>query len=97
GGAQLLDLAFPAINFLLFVFVLRKYALPAVRDALRRRRGTVVQALNEARKAKEEADSLRREYEQKLASLAAEQERLRTQAQEAAERERMRILEDAPL
>jgi len=95
GGSQLLVLAFSAINFVLFVLVLRKYALPAVRDSLRRRRDMIVQALSEAKRAKEEAESLRREYEEKLAGLAAEQERLRAQALEAAERERGRALEEA--
>jgi len=95
GGSQLAVLAFSAINFVLFVLVLRKYALPAVREGLRRRRDTVVRALSEAKRAKEEAESLRREYEEKLAGLAAEQERLRAQAQEAAEREQQRILQEA--
>ncbi len=94
-GSQLLVLAFSAINFVLFVLVLRKYALPAVRESLRRRRETIVQALSEAKRAKEEAENLRREYEQKLAGLAAEQERLRAQALEAAEREKGRALKEA--
>ncbi|MBI3248089.1 MAG: F0F1 ATP synthase subunit B [Deltaproteobacteria bacterium] len=95
GGGPDATLAFAAINFLLFVFVLRKYALPAVRDSLKRRRETIVQALNEAKKAKEEAEALQREYRQKLAGLAAEQERLRQQAFSDAEREKTRILEEA--
>lgn len=95
GGDPYATLAFAAINFLLFVFVLRKYALPAVRDSLKRRRETIVQALNEAKKAKEEAEALQREYRQKLAGLAAEQERLRQQAFSDAEREKTRILEEA--
>jgi F-type H+-transporting ATPase subunit b len=94
-GSQLLVLAFSAINFLLFVLVLRKYALPAIRESLRRRRDTIVQALTEAKQAKEEAESLRQEYQRKLAGLAAEQERLRAQALEAAEREKNRSLEEA--
>jgi len=94
GGSQLLVLVFSAINFVLFVLVLRKYALPAVRDSLRRRRDTIVQALSEAKRAKEEAESLRREYEEKLAGLATEQEGLRAQALEAAEREKQRTLEE---
>ncbi|HEV8717400.1 MAG TPA: ATP synthase F0 subunit B [Candidatus Binatia bacterium] len=95
SGSQLLVLAFSAINFVLFALVLRKYALPAVRDSLRRRRDTIVQTLSEAKRAKEEAESLRREYEEKLAGLAAEQERLRAQALEAAEREKQRAVEEA--
>jgi F-type H+-transporting ATPase subunit b len=95
GSAQLVGLAFFTINFLLFAFVLRKYALPVVKDALRKRRDSVVQALNEARRAQEEAENLRREYEQKLASLAAEQERLRAQALEAAEQQKQKTIEEA--
>ena len=34
GGSPQLTLVFSAINFILFVFVLRKYALPAVRESL---------------------------------------------------------------
>jgi F-type H+-transporting ATPase subunit b len=95
GGSQYFGLALSAINFLLFVFVLRKYALPAVRESLRKRRETIAQALNEAKRAKEEAETLRREYERKLAGLTAEQEQLRKEALEIAEREKGRILEEA--
>jgi F-type H+-transporting ATPase subunit b len=95
GGWGLGGLFFSTINFLLFAAILRKYALPAVRDAIRQRRDKIVQALNEAKRAKDEAEALRQEYEHKLAGLAAEQERLQTQALEAAEREKNRILEEA--
>jgi len=95
GSAQLVGLAFFTINFLLFAFVLWKYALPVVKDALRKRRDSIVQALNEAKRAQEEAENLRREYEQKLASLAAEQERLRAQALDAAEQQKQRTVEEA--
>ena len=95
GGSQQLTLVFSAINLLLFIFVLRKYALPAVRENLKKRRETILQALNEGKKAREEAEALRREYEQKLSGLAAEQERMRRQALADAEREKERILEEA--
>lgn len=95
GGSQQYALAFAAINFLLFIFLLRRYALPAVRESLIKRRAAIAQALNEGKKAKEEAEALRREYEQKLAGLAAEQEQLRQQTLADAEREKERILEEA--
>ena len=89
------DLVFPVINFLLFVFILYRYVIPTVRDALRQRREKITLALEEAKRAKEEAERLRQDYEQKLAGLAAEQEKIREQALEAAERERGRIVEEA--
>jgi F-type H+-transporting ATPase subunit b len=95
SGSQQLTLIFSAVNLILFILVLRKYALPAVRGSLKKRRETVLQALNEGKKAREEAEALRREYEEKLSGLAAEQERLRQQALIDAEREKERILEEA--
>lgn len=94
-GSQLLVLAFFTTNFVLFVLLLRKYALPVVKDALRLRRAAVVQALNEAKRAQEEAEALRQEYEQRIAGLAAEQERLRAETLEAAEKEKEKTLNEA--
>jgi F-type H+-transporting ATPase subunit b len=88
-------LVFPIINFLIFAFILYRYVIPAVQDALRQRREKITLALEEAKRAKEEAERLRKDYEQKLAGLAAEQEKMREQALEAAERERGRIIEEA--
>ncbi len=95
GSSQLLTLLFFTINFLIFVFVLRKFTFGIVKQKLKERQASVVQALDEAKRAKEEAEQLRREYEQKIANLAAEEEQFRTQAIEAAERERMRVMEEA--
>ncbi len=95
GSSQLLTLLFFTINFLIFVFVLRKFAFGIVKQKLKERQASVVQALDEAKRAKEEAEQLRQEYEQKIANLAAEEEQFRMHAIEAAERERMRVMEDA--
>ena len=95
GGSSLLTLGFFSINFLIFAFVIRKFTLDLIRRKLKERHETVVRALEEAKKAKEEADQLRQEYDTKLANLAAEEEQLRSQAVEAAERERHRLMEEA--
>ncbi len=94
-GPHISGLVFPATNFLIFAFILWKYMIPAVQDALHQRREKITQALEEAKRAKEEAESLRQEYEQKLAGLAAEQEKMRAQALGVAENERNRIVEEA--
>lgn len=95
SGGALLTLGFFAINFLIFAFVIRRFTRDLIRRKLKERHETVVQALEEAKKAKEEADTLRQEYDTKLANLAAEEEELRRQAVEAAERERQRLMEEA--
>ena len=95
GGSSLLTLGFFTINFLIFAFVIRKFTLDLIRQKLKERRAAVVQALEEAKSAKEEADRMRREYDEKLANLAEEEQQLRNQAVEAAERERRRLMEEA--
>lgn len=95
SGSTLLTLGFFTVNFLIFVYVLRRFTRGLIIRKLRERRTTIVDALEEARSAKAEADRLRREYEQKLADLADEEERLQTEAAQAAERERTRLLEEA--
>ncbi len=95
GGSALLTLGFFGINFLIFAFVIRRFTRDLIRRKLKERHETVVRALEEAKKAKEAADTLRQEYDTKLANLAAEEEQLRSQAVEAAERERLRLLEEA--
>lgn len=94
-GNQLIGLLFFAINFGLFILLLRRFALPFVKESLHKRKETVVQALSEAKLAQEEAEKVRREYEEKLAGLEAEQEVMRTQALESAQREKERILAEA--
>ena len=95
NGSSLLTLGFFAINFLIFAFVIRRFTRDLIRRKLKERHETVVQALEEAKRAKEEADTLRQEYDTRLANLAAEEEQLRSQAVEAAERERQRLMEEA--
>ncbi len=95
GGSALLTLGFFSINFLIFAFVIRRFTRDLILRKLKERHETVVRALEEAKKAKEAADTLRQEYDAKLANLAAEEEQLRSQAVEAAERERLRLLEEA--
>lgn len=92
---QLLGLLFFTINFGLFVLLLRRFALPFIREALHKRKETVVEALSEAKRAQAEAEQIRHEYEEKLAGLEAEQHTMRAQALESAQREKVRILEEA--
>ena len=77
GGSPLLTLGFFSINFLIFAFVIRKFTRDLIRRKLKERHETVVRALEEAKKAKEEAAAMRQEYDTKLANLAAEEEQLR--------------------
>ena len=95
SGTQIVGLFFFTVNFILFGLILRKFAMPFIKEALHKRKEAVVQALNEAKLSQEEAEKVRREYEEKLAGLEAEREAMRAQALESAQREKERILAEA--
>ncbi len=95
GGLHISGLLFATVNFLLFIYLLHRVASGWVREKIRQRHDTVVQTLAEARQAKEEAEALKQEYEQKLKGLAEEEEKLRAQVFEIAEKERARMQEEA--
>jgi F-type H+-transporting ATPase subunit b len=94
-GLHISGIVFATVNFLLFVYLLRRFALGWARDTVRQRHNTIVQTLDEARQAKEEAEALKQEYEQKLKGMAEEEEKIRAQVFEIAEKESARMREEA--
>lgn len=95
GASSLLTLAFFTVNFILFALLIRKFTGQLIKKKLRERRATIVKALDEAEAARVAAEKLRAEYAQRLTSLSTEEEALRNQAVEAAERERRRLMTEA--
>jgi F-type H+-transporting ATPase subunit b len=89
------DLIFPTINFLLFVYLLRRVGGGAIRDTLVTRRDEIVSALRAAAKAKEDAASAYEEARLQLAGLPREATKLREEIRESAEVERGRRLKAA--
>jgi len=94
GGIHISGLLFATVNFLLFIYLLHRVASGWVREKVRQRYDTVVQALAEAKQAKEEAEALKQEYEQRLKGLAGEEEKFRAQVFGMAEKERERAREE---
>jgi len=86
------DLIFPTINFVLFIWIIARYVMPGIRKAVHDRRDVIVNALQEAERAKAEADRLRHEWEARIGKLEQTAAEMRAQAVVEAERERDRIL-----
>jgi F-type H+-transporting ATPase subunit b len=85
-------LAFSTINLLIFLWVLGRYVMPAVRNWVRDRRGRVIADLEAAAAAKAEALQLKAACEARLARLEETVAEIHAQARQDAERERERIL-----
>ncbi|HVO27237.1 MAG TPA: ATP synthase F0 subunit B [Candidatus Margulisiibacteriota bacterium] len=81
-----------AINLSIFVWLLGRFVMPAVRSWVSERRDQVINDLKEAAAAKDEAARLKAEWEARLATLERTTTELRAQAQRDAEQERERIL-----
>jgi len=92
AGSQFWPLFYASINLLIFLWVLARFALPAVRSFVRNRRKLVVDALEAAAAAKAEAVKLQAEWESRLAQFERSVQEMRQQALRDAERERERVL-----
>jgi F-type H+-transporting ATPase subunit b len=88
-------LFFTAVNFSLFLLLLGRAVLPAVRTWAISRRDRIVDELQKAAHARAEAERLKAEWEERLGRLEEELAAIRDEALADAQRERERILEAA--
>lgn len=88
-------LIFPLINFLIFAYLAKRYAIPPIKEYLRKRRENVINSVAEANEARSEAEKYLETYKNKLKDLAAESEKIRTELREEAEREKARVVAEA--
>jgi F-type H+-transporting ATPase subunit b len=89
------DIWFPLANFLIYAFILVKFAFPLVRDFLRSRRDEVVSTISQASAKKQAAEALVNEYRAKLAGLETEVKSILASLRQEGERERNRVVSEA--
>lgn len=100
GGAghhapPITDVIFPALNFLIYAFIIVKFALPAVRGFLKSRREEVIATMSQASAKKAAAQALVDEYKTKLASVDRELQTLQAMLRDEGERDKARLISDA--
>ncbi len=93
GMSTPLKLTVMTINLAIFVYLLRATAWPMMKEWAAARRNAVVSALEKAALAKREAEALKLQWVQRLASLDQEIDEMRAQAQKQIAAERDQILE----
>ena len=82
------DVIFPALNFLIYLFIIVKFALPPVRSFLRSRRDQVLGAITQASARKQQAEALVRDYQARLAGVDQAAQAIQKSLREEGERER---------
>lgn len=88
-------LLFSTINLLIFVAILKRFAWPAIRSWTQDRTQEVVATLEQAARARAEAEQLKAEWQARMANLSRELEEMRGQARQEMAREREQILDAA--
>lgn len=95
GAIPWATLIFSTINLLIFIALLRRFVWPALRAWAQDRHQLVVETLEQAARAKRAAETLKAEWEQRVANLTAELDDLRRQTGAEIAREREQILSAA--
>jgi len=88
------DIWFPLGNFLIYAFILVKFALPLVRDFLKSRRDEVVSTIAQAAAKKQAAEALVSDYKTKVAGLENEIQSMRAALRDEGEREKARLVSE---
>lgn len=83
------------VNFVVLALVLRHLLYRPLHEAIERRREAVRQTQAEAEKAREEADAIKHQLEERLAQVDRQREETLREAREQAEVERRRLLAEA--
>ena len=94
-AASVTELVFPLINFLIFLYLIKRFGLPLVVGYLKSRREGIAQSIRDADEAKQRADALARDYKNRLARLAEETRAIRESLRADGEREKAKLLAEA--
>jgi F-type H+-transporting ATPase subunit b len=89
------DLLFPAINFSIYLFIVIRFVIPAMREFLRRRHSEAVLAQSEATAALVSAEERMAAARARQASLSAEGETIRRDLVAVADRQAERLAAQA--
>ena len=89
------DILWTVINLLIFYLLLRKFLFKPVLGMMERREQMIKDDFDKAKKASEEAEQIKAEYETKLGEAQAEAVKITTAAKQRADKESAEIVEDA--
>jgi F-type H+-transporting ATPase subunit b len=83
------------VVFTATMLLLRRFAFPAIRDALDRRQKAIEEAIDGAERTRKEADELLAEYRERLKEARSQAEEIVTRARRAAEEHEHEAIEEA--
>jgi F-type H+-transporting ATPase subunit b len=94
-AAPISHILYPLLNFLIFLYLLKRFALPLARDYFHVRREQIARSLNEAAIAKERMEEKVQDYRERFVGLKEEIRKIHEAFVAEGEREKSRLLEEA--
>jgi F-type H+-transporting ATPase subunit b len=89
------DVWWPFWNFVIYAFIIVKFAVPRAREFLKTRREEVVSTISQVAAKKQAAEARVSEYKAKLAGLDKEIQSLHAALRQEAEREKSKLIGEA--
>jgi F-type H+-transporting ATPase subunit b len=91
-AASITGIIFPLINFLIFIYLVKRFLMPLAKDYLRSRREEVISAVKGAGEGKRQAEEKVRDYQGRISRLAADAKQIQEALRAEGERERTKVL-----
>ncbi len=88
-------LALQAVNFLILIWLLRRFLYKPVKEIIEKRKALAEQAFVESARAKEDAEAARKRFEDGRAHLTQERQEMLKKVDEELERERGDVMDEA--
>jgi len=94
-GFQFPKFLWQVANFLVLLFILKKFAYKPILNMLDERKNSIEQAINNAETARNEAEKLRKDYEDRLAETRQEAQEIIAKATKLGEEMKNEIVSNA--
>ena len=89
------QILFPLGNFLIYAYIIKRFALPVVRDFLRSRRAEILTSIESAAESKKQAEAVVSGYQAKLTGIQREVDGIQAELQAEGEREKSKLIAEA--
>jgi F-type H+-transporting ATPase subunit b len=89
------QILFPLGNFLIYAYIIKRFALPVVRDFLRSRRAEILTSIESAAESKKQAAAVVTGYQAKLAGIQREVDAIQAELRADGEREKSKLIAEA--
>ncbi len=93
-AVSILNLIFPLINFLIFLYIIKRFVVPLIRSHIHTRREEILDAVKSAGQEKEKAEAVLRDYQDRMGRVEQEIEKIREALRTEGEREKSKLIHE---